>query len=230
MFKRSLSTGALGLVLCIGLLPHARAATVMDCRALKPDSPAVLSQAPGGAERVSEHELLVHWRGGKHVFRDAGPHDVPLEGLHWHYCGYDATTQLHLIQKIAGEMTSGVVLDERTGRIVEAGQQILLADNGRLLLARRQQDSVDGEDWLLTRRNGRVLWRGPSFLTWPDGERRMADLTDPHWEGDSLTARLICTSDYLNPDAPVVRVRLQKAEKGYTWQPAITCAEPGAAL
>lgn len=221
---------ALTFALTLGLPLAGMAAPTLDCQLGAPDSKAALAQAPHGVERPTPHSLHVNWSQGRRIFNDQPPFDVPLEGVQWHYCGYDPANGVHLIQKVAGELVSGVLLDNRTGRLIEAGQQVLLSPDGQLVFARRQPDSVDGEQWLLIRRKGgRPLWQGLSYLTWPASDRRMADLTEPHWDQGELTARVSCAAQALNPDAERPEVRLKKTGRTYAWQPTITCPDTPAA-
>ncbi|MBE9608718.1 hypothetical protein [Chitinilyticum piscinae] len=176
---------------------------------------SALQQASAKVSRVAPHTLQIRWRRGVAQFTDQPPHDEPLSGRHWFYCGQDAASGLHLIRLEDGSLFSGVLFDPTSGRRIAAGHTVLLAPGRQHFLAIRQPDGLDGEAWLLRNRKNRTLWQGPNLIT--AGSRSLAELSDPHWNPQGkLAATLRCHS---SPEQ-THSVSLQSGQ----WQPLPECA------
>lgn len=118
-----------------------------------------MRQAPRGAIRV-RHRLEVHWSGGVRAFRDKPPFDAPLDGLSWTYCGFSPELQMHLIGEQNIDVFTGVLLNDKTGAVLPAGEEVSYSPNRRYYLASEQPDGQDGPTLMVYRSDGRLIWRG----------------------------------------------------------------------
>lgn len=205
----------LALLLLCSVLPVAASAaqqTTLRCSGKEANT---LAHAPTGVTRLDAHTLQIAWLHGKQRFRDTPPHDEALAGVHWQYCGFDSASGLHLVAKADGSLFTGVLLEQKSGRVIPAGQVVLLSPDRRHFLASRQPDGLDGEEWLLATTRGRVLWQGTSNLTGKEGEIR-ATLENPRWTSSgALQATQLCLTDSAQSTAT-----LQKMQGRWRWQTA----------
>lgn len=164
----------------------AAGARTLDCPNGDLQDKAVLKQAPSGAKRVGKHVLEVNWQGGKQVFRDTPPYDDELSNLHWEYCGYDAETGFHHLLKADKGLFTGVLLHEQGGKVQPAGQRVIFSPDRKQYFASRQPNGLDGEEWLLYRQDGQLLWTGMSGIEDPRAHNWLATLDNPRWSADNL--------------------------------------------
>jgi hypothetical protein len=192
----------------------------ISCDQDDPQSPQVLAQAPSGAKRIKPHTLQVNWQAGKHLFKDKPPFDEPLSGRAWHYCTYNAQTQQHLIRVEDEGMSSGNLLNERTGKIIEAGQNVRVSPDLSLYFSSQQPSGFDGEEWKIFNAEGKVLWQGLSIVE--DKHSITAEYNKPHWNNaNKLQALHLCTIN--NPLLKTTLVTLEKIKNSYQWLPPIKC-------
>jgi hypothetical protein len=207
----------------VGVVSLARAqTTVLSCSG---DEASALRVAPHGAERVSPHRLAVTWARGIAEFADSGTEAGTIGGTAYRYCAFSATAGVHLIQKNAGDLFTGVLLDQATGRTLRAGQEVSFAPDGRHYFAWTQQDGVEGQEWYVYARNGALVWRGVSLIIQRiRGEQyrhSFADLSEPRWSGSGrLQATVTCEN---GPTQPPGTVTLTRSRVGWAWRPAIKC-------
>lgn len=210
--RHSSPLAALCIVLSGIAAAHDAAAQEIGCAGAR--EPLRLTQAPHGAAREGK-TLRVRWRNGTQIFRNTGSSDY-LQGLHWQYCGFDAATGLHLIQKAEDGYFSGVLLRDSTGQILPGGFHVVVAPDRVHYLARSQGDGMDGEQWeLRVFKTGQLLRHDVS----PEG-----DIDAVWWVSPTeLRVRLQCPMLAAAPtNLGHVRV-LKLTAAGWTWQPSFTC-------
>ena len=192
------------------------------------DEASALRQAPLGAARVSPERLTVNWAGGSVVFADSGTEEGTLAGTAYRYCGFDATVGVHLIHKDAGDVGTGVLLVEASGRILPGGQEVSFAPDGRRYFATAQPDGLDGEEWYIYTRHGSQIWEGVSLIIRRHSRAKydysFATLNQPHWSSaGELQATLTCEN---GPAGQAATVTLTRVGRRWRWVPVIACPRP----
>jgi len=217
--------GLLISALLVSVVSLARAQSiVLSCGA---DEDSALRVAPHGVERQPPHHLVVPWAGGIAEFTDSGTEPGALAGTAYRYCAFSSTVGLHLIQKNAGDLFTGVLLDQATGRTLPAGPEVSFAPDGRHYFTWTQADGMDGQEWYVYTRDGDLVWRGVSLIIEPiPGDRHrnlFADLSEPRW---SASGRLQATFTCENGPTPRSgTVSLTRQGSGWAWRPAIRCGQ-----
>ena len=131
---------------------------------------ARLRQAPRGAKRVGKRQLVVNWTAGKRTFKN-DPHTEELGDVWWAYCGFSSELSLHLIwHATSNQIFTGVMLDEKTGSLLPAGEAVLFSPDHRFYLAYEQPDGQDGETLKLYKRSGEMIWKGFDFIATADNK------------------------------------------------------------
>ena len=129
---------------------------------LRPSTPQEsvrMRQAPRGVIRAG-HRLIVHWSHGTRTFRDKPPFDAPLDGVRWSYCGFSNVFGVHLIGEQNVDVFTGVLLSDKTGAVLPAGEEVSYSPNRLYYLASEQPDGQDGPTLMVYSRNGRLIWKG----------------------------------------------------------------------
>lgn len=195
----------------------------MDCRITDLDVPSMLKFAPSGAKRVSPYILQVNWQKGKSLFEDPLPYDEE-NGHTWAYCGYSAKAKMHLIKQNNGNFT-GKLLNERTGKILPAGQDVLISPNLKYYLASSQPDGLDGQEWVIYGVDGIIVWEGYSFIENPiRKDSILAELSEPFWNSKgNLESSYTCLSA-LPDNVGSTTVTLEEVKGVYNWVPEAKCA------
>jgi hypothetical protein len=139
---------------------------------------------PHTAIRFDRHTLKVRWQGGEHVFRDRPPFDEPLDGIEWVYCGYNPQIKMHLIGEQNVDVFTGVLLNDLTGALLQAGETVVFSPDERLYLAYEQPDGQDGPTIKTFTRTGSLLWKGYDGLLSADGKNVIADFDRVWWSGN----------------------------------------------
>ena len=180
-----------------------------------------LTQAPGHAKRVSEHVLEVRYASGVKRFTDKPPFED--WDIRWMYCGYDKINQIHLIGKNNGELFTGLILFEKSGNIIQAGFEILVAPNKSMYLAIEQTDGKECEDWSLYEKNGHKLWSGNACIAQrlPGANYGdiVAEFVDPNWTAQSVLVAFTQCSD-MTKKGPIY---LKMQSKKWAWAPVPKC-------
>ena len=143
-----------------------------------------IRDAPHSAIRFDRHTLKVRWQGGERVFRDRPPFDEPLDGIGWAYCGYNPQVKMHLIGKQNEDVFTGVLLNDLTGALLQAGETVIFSPDERLYLAYEQPDGQDGPTIKMFTRTGSLLWKGYDGLLSADGKNEIADFDRVWWSGN----------------------------------------------
>lgn len=131
---------------------------------------ALLRQAPHGAKRVGKRQLVVNWAAGKKTFTN-DPKIDEVGDVRWEYCGYSPELKLHLIgHSTSDAVFTGVMLNDKTGSLLPAGEAVLFSPDRRLYLAYEQPDGQDGETLKLYKRTGEMIWKGLDFIATPDNK------------------------------------------------------------
>ena len=182
-----------------------------------------LREAPLGASRVSKHRLTVKWSAGVATFRDSGLVDGYLGGIGYEYCGYSSSAGLHLINKSDGDVFTGVLLSQATGKIMAAGKSVMFAPD-MSYFATAQPDGLDGEEWFVYSPTGVRRWKGLSGISAKHPTLKynyfIATLEEPHWSANGeLQATLKCSGGSQSPTV----VTLRQQNKAWTWLPTVAC-------
>lgn len=224
MRKHPVKSGCIFLLLLLAGAANA-ATDALNCRTADERRPAVLQQAPNGVRRLDRHTLEVRWQRGRMLFRDSAPFDEPLMGVHWRYCLYDRASGFHLIQKLDENLGTGVLLQESTGQVLDAGRYVIFSPHHRQYFAARQPNGLDGEQWILFSANGHRLWQGLSGINGRDPDVFIAELSQPRWNAQGrLQATHTCMRDYEKPPSPRRQtVTLEFTGGRYRWLPVIPC-------
>ena len=145
--------------------------------------------APHGAYRSGNHTLIVHWKNGVRRFQDQPPYAAELDGVHWSYCAFDATVKMHLIGKQDVDVFTGAMLDDSTGVVLAAGQEVVFSHSAKYYIAYEQPDGQDGLTIKLYNRSGKLLWKSLSGLLSEDSNTIIADFDRVRWTtADELMA------------------------------------------
>ena len=97
------------------------------------------------------------WLAGTHTFIEKPPYDAELDGIWWAYCGYNKKLGLHLIMENDVDTFTGVLLDDKSGKLLPGGKSVLFSPDQERYLALEQPDGQDGETIKLCTRDGAVL-------------------------------------------------------------------------
>lgn len=180
-----------------------------------------LQKAPHSAIREDKHTLEVQWQHGKRIFRDRPPFDEPLDGIEWAYCGYNPQLKLHLIGEQNVDVFTGVLLNDSTGAVLQAGETVVFSPDRLLYLAYEQPDGQDGPTIKLYDRNGALLWKGYDGLLSPEGISVVADFQTIRWDMDNQLLAEYTLSGALH------RMILTRGHDGkWRWQPAVPESPP----
>lgn len=118
-----------------------------------------------------------------------------LAGARYLYCGFDADLRMHLIYHIDEEYSEGLLLDDRTGRTLPAGELVAFAPDKTKYFISRQPDGFDGKEWRVYSRGGKLLWKGVSGIeAYPHAREGRLALAScgglPEGVAATITARL----------------------------------------
>ncbi|WP_423380306.1 hypothetical protein [Burkholderia sp. LMG 32019] len=176
----------------------------------------LMAESHGLAERIAPHVLRINVEGKTLLFKD-----IPSDGLDniaYTFCGSRGGYSL-IAWDDGGEFT-GKLIDERTGRILPAGREVIFSPDGRAYLAIWQEDGLDGDDWAVRYADdGRVSWQGYSFIASRDIDNTpLHELSNPKWTASGkLTAEASCR------DTPNALVGLIKVQERWSWHVPTSC-------
>ena len=150
--------------------------------------PAALRRAPHGAKRIGKHTLQINWAHGVRRLVDIGCSGEGIGGKCWNYCGYDATLHLHLIGHGDGDLSTGALLDDKTGRLLPGGVSMSFSPDRKMYLSVSQMNGDYFSDWKLYAINGKLLWAGESGIASESG-KVLAEFKGSYWSssGELLT-------------------------------------------
>ena len=156
----------------------------------------LLKQAPYYAARISSHVLKIKFTTGDKIFTDKPPYEE-LNGVRWTYCGYDKASKIHLIGKSVDDIFTGIILFDRSGKMLNAGHTVIISPNKYKYLAIEQRNGRDGEDWTVMNFDGKKLWSGYAGIIKNNAKNNyesvVATFENPNWNNDSnLTAQANC--------------------------------------
>lgn len=181
------------------------------------EAQALLS-APKGAKRVSEHTLVVTHGSGVREFVDEKTSGVDLDRHHWNYCGYLPTLKAHLVGLQDGELFSGKLLLEDNGAVLDAGQAVFPAPDGKRFLAAEQVNGSDLQQWTVADLAGGRFWVGDSGVI--ENGYILIEYGNPHWISNSvLQADATCTNSAGTKGQATFTI---KAGSG-SWQTDLKC-------
>ncbi len=190
--------------------PKDFASSVLSCPLNEKD--VNLDKSPKGAKRLNEHTLQVNCANEIKFFEDKPPYDEDLGGLHWHYCDYDPKSGFHLIAKQNEDLFTAVLLDNATGKVLEAGEHVRFSPDGEKYFASRQIDGMDGQEWFVRSLNGIILWEGTS---------EMDRLEQPSWNRSGELQAVFRCSEGKKKTARITT--LTKSGKKWIWLPSLQC-------
>lgn len=175
-----------------------------------------LRHAPNRARRIDKRQIEIAWQGGKRVFRDEPPYDEALSGVRWAYCGYDPTLRLHLVSKNDNSLFTGILLDDRTGRLLPGGHNVLFSPDQRYYLTFEMEDGDVTELLKLYRRSGELLWSGHNGLTSVPEGSLLATFQNPHWEAPDRVQTVAVPNGGIKP-FPITLAR--RGDGKWSWAP-----------
>ena len=209
----------LAAMLAAGLLspPAARAETAsLDCGSAKLEK----GDPDGRVKRVGEHGYRIRLADREIRLHDKPPYDEPLSGTRYEYCGQVAG--YWLFDEAADGMFGGLLIDQRTGARLPAGQTVVFSPDHRAYLAMVQPDGLDGMEWTVYAVDGaRMSWHGYNFIPRRDTKDLSsdADLSDPRWTDKGvLQATATCWGG-----TKTWTVSLVDRGHGWDWSPAPRC-------
>ncbi len=173
---------------------------------------ALLRKAPHGAKRIGKHTLEVNWARGVHRFVDEEC-TGDLGGSCWEYCGYHASYHLHQINHEEGDLFTGVLLDDASGKLLPGGGSVIFSPDGKRYLASSQEDGKQLSDWKLYSREGALLWAGDSGIV-AKNNGVLAEFENPTW---SSSGDLLVDSEDLASGNRFVLILMQGADKKWKW-------------
>jgi hypothetical protein len=185
---------------------------------------AALTNAPRTVHRVSKERLRIEWSKGVRLFVNSGiEEDGGMEGIRYEYCG--SVLGHHLISKQDNGLSTGLLLNTASGKVLPAGHTVIFAPDATRYFAIQQPDGLDGEEWLIYSRAGNQLWQGLSGISAKPREGHweyfVATLEQPRWSSaGELEATLRCA---VNTEKTAT-VTLRASGGAYQWVPAIECA------
>jgi hypothetical protein len=173
----------------------------------------LLLKASGKASRLSEHMLQVTAAGRVLSFRDV-PNDEALMDVRYTFCG--SQDGYSLVGWADGDVFTGKLIEEKSGRVLPDGLQVIFSPDRRAYLAVEQEDGIDGTDWTVHfADSGKVSWKGNSFIP---SKTTSIDLDNPRWtDKGELIANARCWD---NPDATA---RLVNTRGTWSWHVPKDC-------
>jgi hypothetical protein len=174
---------------------------------------AVLRKAPHGAKRIGKHTLEVNWAKGVRRFVDKDCSEGYIGGSCWEYRGYCASLHLHQINHEEGDLFTGVLLDDVSGKLLPGGSSVIFSPDGKKYLASSQWDGKEFSDWKLYSREGILLWEGDSGIVGKNDEI-LAEFESPSW---SSSADLLADSVDSASGKRVVLILIQGTNKKWKW-------------
>ncbi len=179
-----------------------------------------MGEDPHGAARAG-HALLVHWSHGVRRFSDRPPYDASLDGLHWTYCGFSHELSMHLIGEQNGGLFTGVLLDDKTGSVLPAGEDVWFSPNRLYYLASEQPDGQDGPTLSVHAIDGRSVWKGYGGILEPNGVGVLADFVRAGWNDQNQV-----TMEVSLPDGRRRTVTLTRVGNSWQWLPKLSRWSP----
>jgi len=201
---------------------------VMDCgNTIADEIAAMFRENPFGARRISKHHLVVGWERGRQNFIDEPPYDQILDGVSYLYCGYNPTMQMSLIHKREDDIFTGVLLDHITGTVMPAGQYVSFSKDKKKYFATVQPDGLDGEEWYVYTKDGKLEWKGLSGISQKHPKFNyyffVVELSSPRWNADGLLEAIgKCTAGKDRQENETT-VRLKRIGPRWEWLPKISC-------
>lgn len=182
-----------------------------------PEEAARMREDPHGARRISQRLIEIHWIHGVRTFTNKPPYDEPLDGISWTYCGYDSALGLHLIGEQNVDVFTGVLLDDKNGMVLPAGEEVRFSPDRSRYLALEQPDGQDGPTLKVYQNNGRLIWKGYGGILMPDSVSVLADFVSAGWNSDNhVTMKVVL------PDKQQKIVTLTHEDGRWQWLPKLT--------
>jgi hypothetical protein len=192
---------------------------MLSCNSSLKEQALIRSRAPEVASRKGKHELKIVTAKGILTFTDKPPHDEPLSGVHHYFC--DRKEGFILLRVEDESLFTGKLINEQTGVVTDAGQDVLFSADRRAYFATEQPDGLDGETWNIYAIDGRRSWSGYSFIPKSNEPLRLsAYLENAKWlPNGEFSATASCGPD----SGKKWTVKLVK-DKGYwDWKPKKNC-------
>jgi hypothetical protein len=174
----------MAVVLGAGSVCGAQVGVTMSCGAdpRSPQEAALMKQGPHGVRRMTRHAVSVGWASGVHVFKDTPPYSQELGSSYYAYCGYNATVKMHLLLHPVGDLFTGQLLDDVTGKVLPGGQGVMFSPDLKFYAATEQPNGQDGDMAALYTREGKLLWKGYDGILAADGSKIVAEFDKLYWD------------------------------------------------
>jgi len=115
-----------------------------------------------------------------------------------------------------GDDFTGILLDDKTGRLLIGGEKVLFSPNHQRYLAFDQPDGQDGETIKLCTHEGTLLWKGYNGILAADGTTVAAEIKNVHW---NQTNQLVAEAHAFEGKTSLVMLTQDKSGQ-WQWLPA----------
>lgn len=211
------------LTLCaLCLLPYCVQAQdgLMSCDDVGKHKKGGKADTGATVQQIKPHLLQVNTAAGPRRFADKAPYGEELSGVRYEVCSeQDGFVLLH---KADEGLFTGTLIDLQSGAVTPGGETVLFSPDRRAYFVTEQPDGLDGSQWKIYARDGRLSWSGYSFTETAKGSGMVAMfLGEPHWlPNGEFAAKASCNGTF-DDSWPVKLIRQAKGE--WRWQPQKKC-------
>lgn len=213
------------ILLAVGaglLLPTCALAMKLECdMAVEPkeEKARIAERAKGVVLRKGKHDLRVVAAGKSIAFVDKAPYGEDFSGTNYRFC--DRKEGFVLVLFTDEDLFTGKLINETTGKVTDAGHDVLFSQDRRAYLAAKQPNGLDGSAWTIFDVEGRQSYSGYSFISHPKKpDSTMAELSAPVWDA---SGKLSATAECLSNPATKWKVTLTKNAGKWDWSPKGKC-------
>lgn len=196
----------------------------LNCEHVDPREPAVeatlIRQLGGGVVRRTGPHVLLIQAGGREVrIEDKPPHDEPFAGVHHWFC--DRRGGFVLLRTTDETAFTGTLVNEATGAVTPAGEDVVFSEDWRAYFAEVQPDGLDGLEWKIYGVKGDLSWTGYNLMLDPKHpDRSVATLDEPRWKS---TGEFVAQATCVTADEKKWAVTLRKTRGKWDWSPHADC-------
>lgn len=178
--------------------------------------------APDIAARSAPHVLQIKTKSKTLTFTDKPPYDEQLDGLRYYFCDRkDGLVLVKVDNNLDRNVFTGVLINEDSGKITQAGQDVIFSPDKRAYFATEQPDGLDGSVWKIYSADGKLSWSGYSFIPEAANDNLIyAFLDNQRWTG---TGEFIAEASCLHDTNVKWGVKLTKINGKWNWHPKKKC-------
>ena len=199
----------------------------LPCESPESDAQHLQKISADNATRLDENTLSITWLEGEVELKNEPPFDVPLAGVRYYYCTFYKKAAVHHILKEDQDILTGLLVSHATGKIIDAGYSVLFSPDHTAFFATRQPNGLDGQEWYVFEKTGKLLWQGFSGIIGVHPELKIdifeSTFDYPEWnDNNQLTTQARCGYDFNNAN-PTKQVTLKINKDGWQWLPKLNC-------